>query len=451
MVESAAAHNAMSGNHRTEGGFVLYAFSRCVLLCAVTLLGAVNVLAAGYSIYEQGAKASSMAGAFSATADDPTAIFYNVAGIAFQRNLAATAGATWIMFNNEFRGGNYDFPGPDAMAGYEDHNFVIPTVYAVVPIGENLTFGVGQFAAFGLRTDWENPQTFPGRFISMDADLKTASIQPSLAWKTSNDRFAIGAGVEYRLAEVILKRNAAAINPFTQRIVDVAHARLESERGDDIGYNVGILYAGDRWRFGVNHRTSMEIDLEGRADFTQIPTGNAQLDAIIAATAIPPDQDIRTSIPFPSITQFAVATTLVPNWTVEFNAVHMTWSKFEALEVEFETTPSANINREENWRDVWSYRLGAERPVTDRWSIRLGALYDETPQPVEAVGPLLPDSNRAAVTFGLGYRRGSWRLDLSQMVLHFEDRDTLGRSEDNFNGIYQTSANLLTFNIGYSF
>ena len=421
------------------------------VICAVALMSA-NVFAAGYAIYEQGAKASAMAGAFSATADDPSAIFYNVAGIAFQRNLAATMGATWITFINEFDSSGYEFPGPGGNGGYEDHDFLIPTVYAVVPIGENLTFGLGQFTAFGLRTDWENGSTFSGRFISQDADLKTASIQPSLAWKTSNNKFAIGAGVEYRLAEVTLERNAGAVNPFTQRIVDVAHVRLAADRSDDIGWNVGVLFApSDKWRFGANYRSSMEIEFDGQADFTQIPTGNAQLDAIIAATRIPPDQNFTTSLPFPAITQLAVATGVIPGWTVEFDAVNMTWSEFDSLLVEFEQTPGQNIERHENWEDVWSYRLGADHPITDRWSVRLGALYDETPQPVEAVGPLLPDANRAAVTFGLGYKHGPWRFDLSEMVLHFEDRDTLGQSDDNFNGVYETSANLLTFNIGYSF
>lgn len=425
---------------------------RWIAVSFVVALLSANVFAAGYSIYEQGAKASAMAGAFSATADDPSAIFYNVAGIAFQRNLAATMGATWITFINEFDGADYEFPGPGVTAGYEDHDFLIPTVYAIAPIGENLTIGVGQFTAFGLRTDWENGSTFAGRFISQDADLKTASIQPSIAWKTSNNKFAIGAGVEYRIAEVTLERNAGAVNPFTQRIVDVAHVRLESDRGDDIGYNVGVIFApSEDWRFAVNHRTSMDIDLEGDADFTQISTGNPQLDAIIAATRIPPDQGISTSLPFPAITQFAIATGIIPKWTVEFDAVNMTWSEFEALTVEFAQTPSANINQEENWEDVWSYRLGADHPVTDRWSVRLGALYDETPQPVEVVGPLLPDANRIAVTFGLGYKHGPWRFDISEMVLHFEDRDTLGHNEDNFNGVYETSANLFTFNVGYSF
>jgi long-chain fatty acid transport protein len=422
------------------------------LLVALILIPANPALAAGYSIFEQGAKASSMAGAFAATADDPSAIFYNVAGIAFQRRMAAQTGATWITFNNEFRGEEGTFPGPDATAAYENHNFIIPTTYVVIPFGDNFTFGIGQFAAFGLRTDWENGHTFPGRFIAQDTNLKTASVQPSIAWKSTGGTIAIGAGVEYRTGTLSLERNAAAINPFTQQIIDVAHVRLEGERSDDIGFNVGVIFAPtSTLRVGLSHRSQMEMEFEGDADFTQIPSGNPQLDQIIAATRLPPDQGITTSLPFPAFNHLGIATTAIPRWTIEFNAIQMTWSEFDELVVDFDSTPSANIERAENWSDVWSYRLGADHPINDRWNVRLGAVFDETPQPVEYVGPILPDSDRVGVTFGLGYQRGRLRVDVSEMVLHFVDRDTLGRSVDNFDGVFQTSANLLTVNVGYSF
>jgi len=58
----------------------------------------------GFGLFEQGAKATAMGGAFVATADDPSAIFYNVAGIAQQRRATVMAGATFINFSNEFTG-----------------------------------------------------------------------------------------------------------------------------------------------------------------------------------------------------------------------------------------------------------------------------------------------------------------------------------------------------------
>lgn len=409
-----------------------------------------SIVGAGFSIFEQGAKASAMAGAFAATADDPSAIFYNVAGIAFQRKTAATAGATMITFNSQFRGDNSEFPGPSTTEFFEDHTFIIPNFYAITPIGDNLTVGLGAFTAFGLRTDWEDGNTFSGRFISQDVNLKTTSLQPSIAWKTSNDRFAIGAGVEYRLSNLSLERNNAAINPFTQRIVDVAHVRLESEREAGVGFNVGTIFRpSDRFSFGLNYRSAMDIDYDGTATFRQIPTGSAMLDTVIRAQ-LPPNQDISTTVNYPAFISAGVATNL-GLWDVELDAVFTTWSEFERLEVEFQQTPALNLNVPQNYEDSMSFRLGGNRQVTDNWDVRLGALYDQTPQPVETVGPLLPDANRTAITFGVGYHGEHWRVDVSEMVVMFEDRRTFGRNADNFNGTYETSANLLSVNVGYQF
>ena len=432
----------------------LPAFKRlAVCLIAVALLSPGVMLASGYSIFEQGAKATAVGGAFAATADDPSAMFYNVAGIAFQRRLAAMTGATWITFNASFEGDPDSFPGEGATGTFEEHNFIIPTTYAVIPVGENMTFGIAQFTAFGLRTDWANGETFPGRFISRDANLKTASLQPSFAWKTMNDRLAIGVGVEYRRARVILEQHVPAINPFTQRIVDVAEVQLDTDWEGDFGYNAGIIWVpAENWRIGISHRTDMEIEFDnGTAEFEQISTGNAELDAIIRATRLPPNQGISTSVPFPSLTHLGVATTVIPNWTVEFNAVKATWSEFDELAVEFDQTPANNIALEQNWHDTWSYRIGGSRQVTERWGVRLGAVYDENPQPVEVVGPLLPDADRVGVSYGLGYKGEHWSVEASHLIIHFEERDTQGRNSDNFNGTYTNVANLVTLNLGYTF
>ncbi len=419
------------------------------LVTAGCLALTVPALAAGFSIFEQGAKASGMAGAFVATADDPSAIFYNPAGIAQQRELSVLTGATFINFTSEFTGDPNSVYTAGAEGKYDRHTFVPPNAYGIVPIGNNLTFGVGLFAAWGLRTDWKDP--WVGRAISRDADLKTVSVQPTIAWQTADGRLAVGGGVEYRRARVFLNANTLRLNPFTNRIIDVANTRLASEYGHDLGWNVGVLFkASDRLRFGASYRTDMDIDLEGDADITQIPSGNAQLDAIIA-TQLPPDQPISTTLPFPAVAAIGVAFSPNDRVDIEFDVTHMTWSRFEALTVEFETTPQAGFTREQNWNDSSAYRLGANIEATPEWDVRLGALYDENPQPVEAVTPLLPDADRIGITFGAGWHRGPWIVDGSAFVLHFNDRHTEGRNPDGFEGTYETGAVLWSINFGYRF
>jgi long-chain fatty acid transport protein len=92
-------------------------------LALLTLSLGSSAFAAGFSIFEHGAKATGMGGAFAATADDPSAMFYNVAGIAYQREASVLLGGTIITFSNEFTGGDYEFPGPGTEAGTRSTRF----------------------------------------------------------------------------------------------------------------------------------------------------------------------------------------------------------------------------------------------------------------------------------------------------------------------------------------
>ena len=424
-------------------------FLKLTATLSLTCLLATSAFGSGFLIPEQGAKASAMAGAFAATADDPSAIFYNPAGLAQQRHMAAYAGTTLINFTNEFTGDINSAVTSGVEAKYNRHTFNIPNMYAVVPFGENITVGVGVFAAFGLRTDWADP--FAGRYISKDADLKTTSVNPAIAWQTSDGRLAIGGGVEYRRARVILNANRLASNPFTGRIVDVANTRLVSEYGSDIGFNAGILFkASDRWRLAASYRSAMDIDLEGEAEVTQISTGNAQLDAIIGAQ-LPPDQAINTTLPFPEITTVAAAFSPNENWDIEVDIIRTGWDRFKALDVEFEQTPAFSFTREQNWEDSNSYRLGVNHNATEKWDVRFGFVYDENPQPIEAVSPLLPDSDRLGGSIGAGFHAGPFTVDGSLLVLHFKDRDTQLQNPEGFDGLYETDALLWSVNLGYRF
>src|SRR5260370_23318093 len=150
-----------------------------LLLPLATLMITGAAFGSGFALFEAGAKAVARAGAFAATADDPSAMFYNVAGIAQQRRAEILFGGTAINFQNNFTGDPNDaFTAGSTGSKYRAHTFVVPSAYGIFPIGSNLTFGVGVFAPFGLRTSWQNP--WMGRFVSSDANIKTVSLEPAL-------------------------------------------------------------------------------------------------------------------------------------------------------------------------------------------------------------------------------------------------------------------------------
>ena len=423
-------------------------FSRTwVLVVTLITLAAGSALGSGFSIFEQGAKATAMGGAFAALADDPTAIFYNVAGIAQQRHAAFTFGGTAINFSNEFIGDPNDPFASGTKGFYKRHTFVPPNAYAVVPVGGNITFGVGVMTPYGLRTDWDNP--WIGRFASRDANIKVLSVEPAVAWQSTNGVVAVGAGVEYRRGRVILTRNSGALNPFTQKISDVASTFLSSSWKSGTTWNVGVLFKPGTWRIGAAYRADMDLKFKGDVTVTQIPTGSPAFDALVAA-GLPHNQGVNTTIPFPAVASLGVGTTAFANWDFEGDITHSSWSRFKALTVNFADQPSFSFTRPENWKDTYSYRLGTNHMVNPEWDIRFGVLYDKNPQPTDAVSPLLPDADREGVTFGVGFHKGPWVIDASEFVLHFKQRSTQGLSPD-LNGTYKTDANLVSLNLGYRF
>src|SRR2546427_4206296 len=166
-----------------------------LLIPVAMLMVACAAFGSGFALFEAGAKAVAMGGAFAATADDPSAIFFNVAGLAQQRRGEVLVGGTAITFQNSFTGDPNDLYSAGTHGSlYRAHTFVPPNAYVTVPFGGNFTFGVGVFTPFGLRTNWQQP--WIGRYISSDANIKTVSVEPALAWQTSDGRFAIGGGPE---------------------------------------------------------------------------------------------------------------------------------------------------------------------------------------------------------------------------------------------------------------
>src|SRR5579872_614032 len=329
----------------------------------VLLMLTTSAFGSGFALFEHGAKAVAMGGAFAATADDPSAIFYNVAGIAQLRKTEVLFGDTLINFQNSYKGDPNDiFTAGTSGSLYRAHTFSVPNAYVTVPFGSNLTFGVGVFAPFGLRTNWAQP--WIGRYVSNDADIKTVSVEPAVAWQTSDGRLAVGVGAEYRRARVILDQTAGpAFNPFTGRFADLADSYLSSDWSSKWGWNVGVLFKPTpMWRLGASYRAPMTIGFTGTATITQIPSGNAQFDALVKAQ-LPPTQPVNTSIPFPSFLYLAAGTSVIHNWDIEFDAVRNDWNRFKTLQINLETTPQASVTRTENWKSTWSYRLGTNHPV----------------------------------------------------------------------------------------
>jgi len=395
-----------------------------------------------------------MAGAFTARADDPSAMFFNVAGLAFQDERDFMVGFTWIRGTQaEFDGAN-PFPGVTVTAEQETLSEFPPHFYWVEPINDRWTFGLGLNSPFGLVVEWKDPESFAGRFISTKAQLVTLDLNPNLAYKVS-DKLSVGFGLIGRFASVELKQLVPAQNPFTQTVANVGLLELESDLqdGDGTGFNLGVLYRSDRFlSWGLSYRSKVDVDFSGEGNLSQILTGNPQLDGAVAA-ALPFNQPlpVATAIEFPEMASLGLGFHLADGVMLETDINWTGWSSFDSLAIDFVNDDLPDTVRPQHWDDAFNYRVGLSIDTASGNQWRFGALYDETPQVEEAVSPLLPDNNRTGVSFGYGWggRKLTWDFALLYLHLDQRTRDQSFAGESDFFGTYDNEAILLGLSVGF--
>jgi len=415
-------------------------------LAVAVLLAPAAAHAAGYAIYEQGAAALGMAGAFVASAHDASAQFYNPAALTRIPGKQLMLGGTWLSTNTSFAG-VAPYPGYGVTEEMKTGSFFPHHAYWTDHLGSNLAYGVGLNSPFGLGIEWKDPQQFTGREIITKARLQAVAGSFDLAW-AAREHLSLAAGFNALYAKAELDNIATHISTGGQP-VNVTNAKLESDMKPGYGFNLAALAnPAEGWRLGLSYKSKVTVKIDdARATFSQIPTGDPALDAAVA-DSMPVNQGVKTELVFPASFTFGLAWNAIPRWTYELDGVWTGWSAFEKLPLTFEKDPSLNRDLIENYNDQWQVRAGAEHRG-DAWTYRLGYYYDQAAAPPESVTPLLPDATRHGATLGLGTVRGKWTFDVYNLFLFVEKRSTEGKERDGYDGVYKTYVNALGASAAY--
>lgn len=422
---------------------------RSILLWFICVLTASVGFSSGFSIFEHGAKATGMAGSFTAQGDDPSALFYNPAGIAFQKR-GLYLETTGIFPDFSFSG-DAPYPGEGITEEMPSQKFLPSTLAYVHPLNDQWIFGVGIYNPFGLSTRWKDPELFTGRYISTLAAIRSFQLQPTVAFRPQAN-LAFALGIHYLGATVALERFIPAVNPYTQSVVNIGHTRMDGGMDGGFGFDLGFLYKfHPHWSIGISYHSETKIEFKGTAKIDQLLTGYDDFDALVTQSLPIGHWDAETEITFPAFASLGIATTAIPNWTFELDINFAGWSSFDALPLTFPEVPELNSLRVSRWEDTMNYRLGAQYQANDHLFWRWGVVFDENPQPTWDVSPILPDSDRWGYGVGMGYKMEKIMFDVGYMYLVFDDRSTKGQSQDSFNGTYESTSHLLGLALTYNF
>lgn len=409
------------------------------LAVAVSVIAPAPASAAGFDFFGQGGKASGMAGAFVAQADDPSAIFYNPGGLGLlpkkKRKAVQLVAAATALNEGLYQGLSPGIGSGTTGAQQKPLRFPVQG-YATLPLGDRLVAGLGVFSPFQLTTQWADPGTFAGRFLSVRSGINSYDISPSLGMQLAPE---LGFGVAgiYRLSDLTQQRRIGAVDPASGNFVDVASLDMKTDYRGGAGWAAGILNKpGARFSWGASYRSRITTSTVGVGKLTQIPSGNSQLDQLLQAT-FPFGQDLglASRIAFPQVASLGVAIGLAPSLLLEIDANRTGWSSVKELDFEFPASPGLNSTNVLDLRDSWSYRAGVELKLATGPRLRLGYALDQTPQPASTVGAFLPDSTRNTLAAGFGL---DW-LDLAFSWTTYQRR-IVTTNVDALNGNWRASS-----------
>ena len=416
--------NAMTTKLKPEPRFAN--LSRLILLGAVWLaLMPTQVFALGFRIPNQDAAAIARGNAFVATADNPSAIYYNPAGITQLEGQQVQLGVLNYLGINTF----YDAPnGTDTTSDFE----VLPVPqlhYTYTPKDSPLSYGLGVYAPFGLGVKW--PETSGFRSIAIESRITYVTVNPVIAWKV-HPTLSLAVGPNLNYSETKFSRGLAAANDNFQF------------KGDDIGFgfNAGILWQPhEQWSFGASYRSASRIHYKGESTYD-----------VAGATV-----DTKATLDFPQIITAGVSFRPTPDWNLEFNVDYTDWNTLNTVNLEGTSAIFGfNLPLQFDWHESWFFEFGVTRNFEDGWFISGGYFYSTETCPSQTFTPAVPDTALHVASIGIGHEGENWRWVVATQLIAGERRNINNSQPNPFtaesaNGKYQLIVPTLSVSIARRF
>lgn len=428
------------------------------LLPAVALLAvAGQARASGFSIYEAGSRATALGCAFTATADDGSALFYNAAGLSFQNGRGLDL--NFIGVAPQFKFAGHLSQGDALQTGESaDRVYLVPGTAYTNSTSEKLAWGVGLYAPFGLGVEWKDGADWVGRRISHDVAIETVYVTPAVSYMAA-EGLALAIGVDIASQHLTLKK----YSPEPQFGTNALETEIEGRSKINLTPSFGLMYRPTtKWSFGAMYHFEKTMEFEDRtATLTNVQAAGETWAATLLAGLGGSEQLLSSELNLPSIMSLGAAYQATGRLRLEGNYVRFGWSTFEKLALDFDTD-ALDQSIYFGYEDSWQVRFGGEYWATDSVSLMAGYVHDKTPQPLISVSPLLPDSDRNDYSFGVRYLHGNWDLNASYMVVVGTERTNVvngeplrhytadGKSDYPF-GSYKSLANLFGVGLRYNF
>lgn len=346
-----------------------------VLLLSLLLWGG-PVFAGGLSTQGQGSRALGMGGAFTAVADDGSAIYYNPAGIGQIDGTLIEAGAALIYPEIKYK-------MPDGATQKSTKSAFGPTFFITHRITERFSAGLGIYTPYARVAEFSDDPAHG--FLSQRSKMLRTDLSMVIAYKIS-DNFSLGGGPVIGYSQI-------------DQSIPAGPALRIKDKMDGVGYGgiIGLLWkVNDFLKAGVTYRTRMSVDHDG--------------ERIMAAGGAETKSDARSEVRYPASLGLGIALAPSDNVTISMDADWYEWSYMDQVTVKTDAWPDSVC--ELNSRNSWDVRIGGEYRLREGWSLRAGYAYIQGAFPNSNIIPSKPDADGHEIDLGIGKKIGNWKVDL---------------------------------------
>lgn len=409
----------------------------CFSLLIIFSIG--NIYAGGFQLNEHGAKPMGMGGAFTAIANDASAIYWNGAGLTQLGNNQVMLGTALIMPSSTFRG-----VSPDITEYKMEKQLFYPShMFAAFRANEKTVVGIGFTTPYGLGTKWE--KNWVGKYLAIETELQTFAFMPTWAYSLT-DELSISAGFQYSFATVLITRKNSQA-PFTGD----AFITLDGKDTEGFGYQFGLMYKpSSKFSIGASFHSEVDYKFKGTAE-------SEGTQALIDAKRLP-NSDVEAKLTTPMNIAVGIAFDPISQVTLSLDYQFIGWSSYDVLAVDFIDPDFEDLASPRDYEDSFIGRFGFEYRLSPVLSLLGGVYYDNNPVSTAKLNPSLPDANRLGFSGGFDFKVSQkFGVSASYLFIRNEELTVTDSQEDYtsgispFNGTYNSTANIFSFSLSYSF
>lgn len=418
--------------------------AKAVLNTAVTaafLAGAVSSAWSKGIFVTPGARANALGGAYSAIADDSSAIYWNPAGLTQVKGNTAEFSGFYVnapvtgnkSLNNkpanltsDSANGDFPFGGiyPTEPATYTSKEFntaaFIPFLGGTTRISD-LSIGLGYYGAGGGGGIFEDT-------VSVGPDSLYAKLEGAYGFSVANVSAAkevlpglsVGLGLDF----IGYFEKQEARKAYSGAGGYLFNLKVDGT-GSGVQLNGGLLYKVlPNLRAGLVYRTGATIKISGTSTFTQNGLANFGYPNAVLESSY----DKNYTYP----TTYGISAAYEPSDKLTL-AFALDQTKYAPAKTDItykNPVPGlfVNTNTDAKLKDVTQYHLGAEYRYTDRLAFRGGIQNDPVDTPTEKL--TLTNTDQFDFTYyslGAGYRIGNVSLDFTYLRGITNTPSTAGR------------------------